>query len=401
MLTIGAVKAAAPQARAYKLFDAGGLFLHVAPTGTKSWRLKYRHGGKEKLLSIGRVPDVSLAEARARREDAKAMLREGRDPGQRDKVLAGNTFEDVARAWHALHRPHWSTAHAGDVIASLERDVFRAIGAMPIGSIAAPDVLRAIRALELRGRGQTARRVRQRCAAVFGYAISEGLTTDNPAATLGAAMLPPKLTRPHAALTQIESCRELLDACERLFDAYSPVVGASRFLALTAVRLDAVRGMRWGEIVDGEDGPVWRVPPARMKLARAKKEEVRFAHLVPLSRPALQLLKVVAAENGYDTHSAPAEALVFSGRAKVAPIGERAIGALYVRAGYGGRHVPHGWRASFSTILNERLPEERSAIDLALAHAPKDKVEGAYNRSEQLARRRRLFDLWGELLTAP
>lgn len=400
MLTIGAVKAAAPQARAYKLFDAGGLFLHVAPTGTKSWRLKYRHGGKEKLLVLGRVPDVSLPEARALREEAKAALREGRDPGGRDNVLPGNTFEDVARAWHALHRPHWSAAHAADVIASLERDVFPAIGAKPIGTIAAPDVLAAIRALEVRGRGQTARRVRQRCAAVFGYAISEGLASENPAANLGAAMLPPKLTKPHPALTQIESCRALLAACEAA-RGNKMICLASRFLALTAVRLDAVRGMRWGEIEDWDEAPVWRVPPERMKLARAKKDEARFAHLVPLSAAAVAVLELAATKNGYNTRSTPAGALVFPGRGYETPIGERAIGALYARAGYAGRHVPHGWRASFSTILNEQLPDERAAIDLALAHAPKDKVEAAYNRAEQLARRRRLFDLWGDLLTRP
>ena len=400
MLTIGAVKAAAAQRRAYKLFDAGGLFLHVAPTGTKTWRLKYRHGGKEKLLSLGRVPDVSLPEARARREDAKAILREGRDPGQRDKVLPGNTFEDLARAWHALHRSHWSAAHAADVISSLERDVFPAIGAMPVGAIAAPDLLGAIRALELRGRGQTARRVRQRCAAVFGYAISEGLAKENPAATIAAALLPPKLTRPHPALTQIESCRELLAACDHVAGAGNMANLASRFLALTAVRLDAVRGMRWGEIEFLGGEAVWRVPAARMKLARAKKDEERFAHLVPLAPAAVQLLERAAAENGYDTRSGPADALVFPGRGKNTPIGERAIGALYVRAGFSGRHVPHGWRASFSTILNEQLPGERAAIDLALAHAPKDKVEGAYNRSEQLARRRKLLEHWAALLTA-
>lgn len=391
MLSDAEVRRARPGARPFKMWDGQGLYLLVMPNGRRTWLVRTRSRGRERLLTLGAWPELSLDDARRKRDAALAGLTIDGGP---------KTFEDVARTWHALHRAHWSTAHAADVIASLERDVFPAIGTMPIGTIAAPDLLGAIRALEARGRGQTARRVRQRCAAVFGYAISEGLAKENPAATIAAALLPPGLTRPHPALTQIESCRALLDACDHIAGAGNMVCLASRFLALTAVRLDAVRGMRWGEIEELDGLPVWRVPAARMKLAKAKKDEERFAHLVPLAPAALQLLERAASENGYDTCSAPANGLVFPGRGKNCPIGERAIGALYVRAGYAGRHVPHGWRASFSTILNEQLPAERAAIDLALAHAPKDKVEGAYNRSEQLERRRRLMEHWAELLTA-
>jgi integrase len=171
-------------------------------------------------------------------------------------------------------------------------------------------------------------------------------------------------------------------------------------LALTAVRLEAVRGMRWDEIEDLDGhAPLWRVPPARMKLKKAKKEDARFAHLVPLSDAAVAILRQAARENGYDTHSPQAEDLVFPGRDHGRPIGEGAIGALYDRAGFSGRHVPHGWRSSFSTILNETLgPDARADIDRALAHTPKDKVEAAYNRAELLDRRRMLFARWGELL---
>lgn len=393
MLTIGAIKAAGPQPRAYKLFDGGGLHLFVSPAGTKSWRLKYRHGGREKLMTIGQWPAVSLPEARAAREDAKAALRTGRDPAGRVD-FQGNTFAEVARAWHALHSPHWSPAHAVDVLASLERDVFPQIGTMAIDAIEPAQLLGAIRAIEARGRGQTARRVRQRCSAIFGYAVANNLRADDPAAMIARAMLPPGLGRPHPALTDIDACRALLVACDGV--AVAPAVRlASRLLALTAVRLDAVRGMRWGELedLDGE-APLWRVPPERMKLARAKKGEARFAHLVPLSAEAVDVLRQ-ARENGYDTRS---DALVFPGAGKACQIGERAISALYDRTGYAGLHVPHGWRASFSTILNERLPADRMVIDQALGHASKGKVEGAYNRADHLAARRRIFDHWGALL---
>jgi integrase len=208
------------------------------------------------------------------------------------------------------------------------------------------------------------------------------------------------LGRQQPALTSLDDCRALLAACHPVA-SNKMVLLASRFLALTAVRLDAVRGMRWGEIENDNRHPLWRVPASRMKLSRAKKGDARFDHLVPLGGAAEDVLIAALREQGYNAHSeAPADGLVFTGREPGAPIGEGAIGALYRAAGFVGRHVPHGWRASFSTILNEQLgPEWRSAIDQALAHSPKDKVEAAYNRAQQLGRRREIFDMWNALLT--
>lgn len=420
MLTNAAAKAAGAQNRAYKLTDAGGLHLLIRPTGSKSWQLKYRWRGREKLLTIGRFPDVSLAEARLKREAAKEQLRNGVDPAGKVDIQV-NTLERVARAWYRHNLASWSPAHAADVLASLERDIFPAIGSEIIGSIEPPALLKALRLVEQRGRIETARRLRQRLSDIFRYAIAEGLAEKDPAATLGAAMLEAKPPRPQPALTQIESCRELLAACEQVGGREATRL-ASRFLALTAVRLDAVRGMRWDEVEDlGGRDPIWRVPPARMKLKKAKKDEARFAHIVPLSRQAVAVLRA-AAEIGYDTHSRgglvspgqestrpnaallpgfpPADdGLVFPGRDRGRPVSEGAIGNLYDRAGFSGRHVPHGWRSSFSTILNEQLGESWSTtIDRALAHSPKDKVEAAYNRAELLDRRREIFERWGEML---
>jgi integrase len=400
MLTNAAAKAAGAHTRAYKLADAGGLHLFVAPTGTKTWRLKYRWRGREKLLTIGRFPDVSLPAARLRREAAKEQLRNGIDPskqaGEANDMVA---FEQLARRWYAHNRASWSPAHAADVLASLERDVFPCVGKMGISEIEPPMLLNALRSVERRGRIETARRLRQRLSDIFRYAIAEGLAERDPAAALGAAMREAPPARPQPALSQIGTCRELLAACDRV--AARPATRlASRFLALTAVRLDAVRGMLWGEVEDllGE-APLWRVPPARMKLKRAKKGEERFAHVVPLSPQAVAVLREAAHQQGVDPRLVGADALVFPGRSGTAPIGEGAIGDLYDRAGFAGRHVPHGWRSSFSTILNEQLGEAwRGAIDRALAHSPKDKVEAAYNRAELLDRRRNLFDQWGAML---
>lgn len=398
MLTNGAVKAAAAQARAYKMSDAGGLYLFVTPAGCKSWRLKYRWQGKEKLLVIGRYPEISLGEARGRRDEAKEQLRAGADPTSARQVL--ETFEQLALAWYQHAKDGWSPAHASDVLASLERDVFPAIGTTSARSIEPRELLQVLRVVENRGRTETARRLRQRLSAIFGFGIAQGLVQADPAQHLGRAMISVRLPRPQPALVELEQCRQLLAICER--EPVQPSTKlASRFLALTAVRLEAVRGMRWGEVEDLEgEAPLWRVPPARMKLKKAKKEDERFAHLVPLSAQAVAVLRDAAREIGYDTPPL-ADELVFQGRDRGRPIGEGAIGALYDRAGFSGRHVPHGWRSSFSTILNETLaadPGARADIDRALAHTPKDKVEAAYNRAQLLDRRRALFAHWGQLL---
>lgn len=394
MLTIGAVKAAAPQARAYKLTDGGGMFLFVTPAGHKGWRLKYRWRGREKLLVLGTFPEMSLPAARGAREAARAKLEAGVDPAKRDD---GESFELVARAWHRHQLGRWSAAHGEDVLSSLERDVFPLIGARSIRSIEPSELLDIVRAVEDRGCLETAGRLRQRLSAIFGFAIAGGKADVDAAAQLGRAMTGGKLTTPHPALVTIADCRALLAAIAAL-DIAPAVLGAVQLLALTAVRLDAVRGMRWDELedLDGE-APIWRVPPARMKLSRAKKGEARFAHLVPLSPAAVAVLR--AAQKYASGSRATFSGLVFPGRDRARPIGEATLRDVHARAGGAGRHVPHGWRASFSTILNEELGEDWSAaIDAALAHTPKDKVEAAYNRAERLQRRRELMDRWGDML---
>lgn len=394
MLTDAAAKAAGAQTRAYKLHDQGGLHLLVRPTGTKSWQQKFRLKGREQLLTLGQFPEVKVSRARILQAEAKAQIEQGIDPRSSRAGLPAPTFERVARDWHAHQRSRWSAAHAADVLASLARDAFPAIGALPIGAIPAPRLLAVLRPVESRGCLETAGRLRQRLSAIFEFAAAQGLAETNPAAHLGRAMAGGKLTRPHAALTDLADCRALLAACEAS-EARPATVMASRFLALTAVRLAAVRGMRWRE-VDFE-ARVWTVPAERMKLPRAKKEaqhdRARFDHQVPLSAAALFVLQ------GARQFGISPDSLVFPGRSG-GPIGEGALRDLYARAGFDGRHVPHGWRASFSTILNEDMGEAwRGDIDRALAHATRGKVEAAYNRSVQIDRRRAVFDRWGALIS--
>ncbi|MBJ7440588.1 MAG: integrase arm-type DNA-binding domain-containing protein, partial [Sphingopyxis sp.] len=183
MLNNAAVKAARPRSRAYKMFDERGLFLFVAPTGLRAWRMRYRIGGREKLLSLGQWPDVQLFDARTSAEEARGLIAQGVDPSSRANLhVQIRTFESVAREWHAHQRDRWTDRHADDVIGSLESNVFLDIGSLPIGTIGAPAVLQVLRDVEARGSIETARRIRQRISAVFAFAIAEGLVDHDPAA---------------------------------------------------------------------------------------------------------------------------------------------------------------------------------------------------------------------------
>lgn len=398
MLTNAAVKAARPRTAAYKLADGAGLHLYVAPTGLKSFRLRFRYAGREQLLTIGSYPEVDLNAARARAEAARTQLARGEDPRARSSRV--DTFESAARAWHAVQAEGWTAVHAADVLVSLERDVFPAIGAEQLDAIAPADVLELLRAVEARGARETARRLRQRISAVFELAIGEGWCSSDPAEKVARGLKKPAAVRHHAALVSIDDARALMAAVDQL-EAAPAAKLASRFLALTAMRWAAVRGARWSEIedLDGE-APIWRVPAARMKLAAAKKGDAAHDHVVPLSPAAVAVLR--AAKLSTFPRSGTSD-LIFPGSV-AEMLGEAAIGALYARTSFAGRHVPHGWRATFSTIMNEAMPLERGAIDQALGHALKledgsiAKVEGAYNRSQQLDRRRRIFDAWGAAL---
>jgi integrase len=411
MLTNATVKAARPGARPYKMADAGGLYLFVRPSGRRTFRMKFRFDRREQLLTFGDFPDIGLGEARELRDDAREQLRRGINPAgalARAQAAAaaaaaeqGPGFEIWARRWHAHQVPRWSPVHADDVITSLERDVFPDLGALELKAIDSPAILRVLRAVEARSCVESARRLCQRISAVFSFAISEGGAGSNPAAIIGRDVLAaaPAKGR-HPALTEIGPARELLEIVDGMPGA--PIAKlASRLLALTAVRLGTLRGARWTEFEDvdlegsfiGPRRPLWRIPAARMKLSKARKADPAADHLVPLPLQAIEILRAARDLAGDSEY-------VFPGRGRRRPIGEAAIGDLYARAGFAGRHVPHGWRSTFSTILNERGRRDRALIDQALGHVPKDKVEGAYNRAEHLVLRRLLFQRWAELLYA-
>lgn len=404
MLTDAKVRSAKPRPKPYKLFDSNRLFLLVAPGGGKLWRWNYDYDGKSKTMALGAYPLLSLADARAKRDEAYAVLCEGHDPvvAKRLKVGAAieagrQTFERVARQWHANAKPQWARVHASDVLRSLERDVLPSIGALPIAQLTPPIVLGVLREIEARGSIETAKRVRQRISAVFTYAIAEGTCRDDPAEKLGTVLKPLRKGR-QPAITDLKQLRKMIVAAEE--DHARPLTRlALRFLALTAVRPNELHGACWAEFEDlnGKE-PLWRIPAGRMKGDQDRKEEIGGDHLVPLTRQAVAVLKALWPLTG------EADLLFTNARHLHRPMSPNAIGYLLHRAGYHGHHVPHGFRAAFSTIMNEWVERhgkehDRKVIDLMLAHVPKEKIESAYNRAAYLPRRRELAQIWADMLS--
>jgi integrase len=403
MLTDAKVRAAKAREKEYKLTDSHRLYLLVKPGGSKLWKWSYAYDGKQKTLHFGIYPKVSLADARIKRDEASAVLSEGRDPAIVRKLMieanleAGRqTFERVAREWHENAKSKWAVIHASDVIRSLERDAFPAIGGLPIADLTPPLVLAVLREIESRGAIETARRVRTRISAVFVYGIAQGIVQTDPAEKLGAVLKPLRKGR-QPAITDLVPLRKMIIAAEE--DYARPITRlALRLLALTAVRPSELRGAWWDEFEDlNGKAPLWRIPAARMKGDLDRKDEIGGDHLVPLTPQAVAVLRAVWPLTGDGT-------LVFpSTRHDNRPMSENAIGYLLNRAGYHGHHVPHGFRAAFSTIMNEWAERhgkdhDRQVIDLMLAHIPRQKVEGVYNRAAYMPRRRELACIWADML---
>jgi integrase len=266
-------------------------------------------------------------------------------------------------------------------LGSLTRDILPTLGAKQINDVTAQMVLAELRKVEARGAIETAHAIRGRLSKVFAFAIGEGVAELNPAEMIRQAMKPIPKGGHRPAADTLEGARKVMTATESI-PAYPLTRLALRFLALTAVRPVEVSSAEWTEI----DGALWRIPGWRMKMKRE--------HLVPLSRQAMDVLEAARPFS----HRTP---FIFVSATSVRkPLSENALNVMLRRAGMQGVHVPHGWRASFSTLMNERFPADRLIIDLMLAHAAKGEVEAAYNRAEHLDRRRELIQIWADLLMA-
>lgn len=395
-LTDVLIKNAKPGPKPVRHFDGGGLYLEVAPSGGKWWRLKYRHDGKEKRLSLGTYPDTSLKDARDRRDQARRDLAAGIDPGAKRKAekatrteLAANTFEAVAREWHqAVHCAAVTEGHAARTLLRLEQDAFPWFGALPIAEVTAPKLLEALRKVEARGAIETAHRVRQACGQVFRYGIATGRCERDPAADLRDA-LQPVIVKHHAAITDPKKVGELL----RAFDDYQglPTTRAALKLApLVFLRPGELRQAEWSEF--DLDAAVWTVPAARMK--RTKQQKVSGApHLVPLSRQAVAVLRELEPLTGRGRYVFP------SPRGGSRPMSDNAVLSALRRMGFAKDEMSgHGFRAMARTLMAERLGVPESVVEAQLAHAVRDNLGRAYNRTEFVDQRRSMMQQWADYL---
>jgi len=409
MLTDAACRKAESTDRDRKLFDERGLFLFVRKNGSKLWRMKYQLAGKEKTLSIGPYPEVSLKQARDVRDRARAKLRDGIDPSadkqQRKADMAAEalgTFEKVARAWYDTRAKALTPRYAEQILSRLEQNAFPKLGKHPIRDVTPAMVLDAIKAVEKRGAHEMAHRVRNHISDVFVWAIAAGLADQDPAAMVRKALVPtdPKL-RP--AMVKLAQVRDVLKKTEAMNGVYWTTLLASRLLALTAARPGVVRLAEKHEFegLDGEE-PLWRIPAVKMKLTRARKQDVTWEFVIPLSAEAAAVAKAAIGES-VACASVEGPHLLFPGVGNwKKPISDNTLSKLYRDAGLQGTHVPHGWRSSFSTIMNERAAIEdrerdRAIIDLMLAHV-QGGVEPIYNRAAYMPRRRELAQQWASLL---
>jgi integrase len=406
VLTDAKCKAAKPQDKPYKLADTRGLHLFVTPAGFKSWRWKFRVDGKEKRLTFGAYPDVSLAQARELRDEALKAKRSGVDPAlarrqdRAAKAMASvDSFEAIARIWHARRVSTWSKRHGENILKSLQDEVFPRIGSLPIRQVTAPMVLEVLAPIERRGAIDQAHRIRQRMSDVFVFAIASGLAEGDPAAVVKKA-LQPVTKRNYPALRKIEDARALLRATEDA-PGFPLTKLASRLMAITAVRSEPLRYAEPSEF-EGLSGssPVWRIPAAKMKLGLEQKQQEAFEFVVPLPPLAVEIVELAK------RLTAPGPYLFPSLRHAHRPMSENALSTMYRRIPeFAGRHVPHGWRSTFSTIMNERAiamdrAGDRAIIDLMLAHKPEG-VEAIYNRAAYMPRRREIAEEWAELLLGP
>ena len=388
-LTDTAIRKAKSGEKPIRLFDGGGLYLEVSPAGGKLWRLKYRFGGKEKLLALGVYPAVSLASARQKRDDARKLLADSIDPGAHRKAakavrvgLAANTLEVIGREWYAKTAPTMADTTKEKLIRRLEVDVFPWLGDRPIESIVAGDLIKVIERIERRGAVDLAKRVHNAVGRIFRYAVGRGLATRDPSRDIELKdILPPADVQHHASVTDPKEVGGLLRAIDGFTGAFSTRC-ALRLAALVFVRPGNLRHAEWTEI--DFDKAEWRIPAGKMKIAEQ--------HIVPLSAQAIAILREIQPLTGHNRYVFASE------RAGGKPMSENTINAALRRLGYAKNEMTgHGFRSMASTLLHE-LGYPHDVIERQLAHGERNAVVAAYNFAQHLPDRRKMMQQWADYL---
>lgn len=386
-LTDVTIRKASPREKPYRLADGGGMYLEVSPSGGKYWRFKYRFAGKEKRLALGVYPDVPLAAAREKRDEARKTLAGGVDPGEAKKaakratlLAATNSFEAVALGWMDERKPYVTSGSWEKTKARFVKDVFPWLGKRPIAEIDAPEVLTILKRIDSRGARFTAHKVRSEISRVFRYGIKEGYCKVDAARDLTDA-IPPAQTTHFASITDPEKVGAML----RAFDGFSgtfPVLCALRLAPMLFTRPGELRKAEWAQF-DLDKGE-WRY------LVTKTKTE----HLVPLAQQAIQILRELHALTGSGRY-------VFPGaRSALRPMSDAAVNAALRRLGYDTRTeiTGHSFRAMARTILHEELEQKPEVIEHQLAHAVPDNLGKAYNRTKFIKERRAMMQKWADYL---
>jgi integrase len=389
-LSATAISKAKPGNKPKKLFDGDGLFLLIQPSGSKWWRLKYRFRGKEKLLSLGVYPEISLKVARERREAARRLIAEGIDPAVNRRIAKAsdteggkNTFETVAREWLAKFSANWEKSHTDKITRRLEVNVFPWLKSRIVREITAQELLHCLRRIESRGALETAHRTLQNCGQILRYAVVTGRAERDICSDLRGALPPPKETH-LASITNPKEIGKLL----RTVDGYT-----GGYVVRYALKLAPLVFLRPGELRKGEWQEVdfseaeWRIPAERMKM--------RVPHIVPLSKQAIAVLTELQAITGNEGKGK----YLFPGiRKNGKPMSENTINAALRGMGYPKEEMTgHGFRSMASTLLNEN-GWNRDAIERQLAHGERDSVRAAYNYAEFLSERRKMMQWWADHL---
>lgn len=386
-LTLFAIQNAKAREKPYKLSDGNGLHLLVNPNGSKLWRLRYRFGGKQNMIGLGAFPEVSLASARDRRDEAKKLIAAGTDPADKrklDKLAAEvanrNTFGALVSEYISRLEENGLAKSTIDKNRWLLEDLAASLAKRPITAITAAEILLLLQRIEKTGRRETARRLRGTIGSVFRLAIVTLRAMNDPTFALRGALLRPNVQH-RAAITDERELGVLMRSIDE-YDGWPTLRAALQLVALTMTRPGDVRHMRRSEIVFPK--AVWQIPAERMKMRRP--------HDVPLSKQALAILRDVwELSDGGDL-------VLPSIRTASKPLSENAMNSALRRMGYAQDEVTaHGFRSSASTILNER-GFDPDVVETALAHQDEDEVRRAYNRAKYWPQRVKLMQDWADLL---